>query len=133
SYLHKHDYSLKETCIAKVQACKTKRDAMIEAFQREFPAGESWAKKVKWSKPDGGYFLVVDIPFNMTDELLKECVEKYQVICCPMSFFCLDEEAGANQIRLAFSNLSIEKIAEGMRRLATFIKNKQEGNNQNEK
>ncbi|MCP4148420.1 MAG: PLP-dependent aminotransferase family protein [bacterium] len=40
SYLHKHDYSLKETCIAKVQACKTKRDAMIEAFQREFPAGE---------------------------------------------------------------------------------------------
>jgi len=46
------------------------------------------------------------------------------VIFCPMSFFYINEEVGARQMRLAFSNLSPETIREGIDRLAKFIKSK---------
>ena len=65
--------------------------------------------------------MVLNIPFQLTDELLKKCVEQYSVIFCPMSFFYLNQKEGAKQIRLAFSNLSIEKIKKGIERLSSFI------------
>ena len=68
--------------------------------------------------------MTVDLPFAMTDDLLKECVEKYSVIVCPMSFFCLEEGAGANQIRLAFSNRTEEEIREGIKRLSRFVRSR---------
>ena len=72
----------------------------------------------------GGFFLVVDVPFKVTGELLKECVEHHSVIFCPIYFFCLNEAAGAYQIRLAFSNLSPAKIEQGIESLSAFIKKK---------
>jgi len=120
--IHQEGYSLYKSCNERVGAYKKKRDAMIEALERHFPASESWTKGISWKKPLGGFFLVIDIPFQMTDKLLGECVKEYNVIFCPMSYFCLNEEVGARQIRLAFSNLSPKTIDEGISRLASFIK-----------
>jgi (S)-3,5-dihydroxyphenylglycine transaminase len=120
SYLQKQDYSFKKSCARKVDMCRKKRDAMIEALESHFPGMEA----IHWNKPVGGFFLSMNVPFVITNELLRECVEDYKVIFCPMSFFYINEEVGARQIRLAFSNLSIEKIREGIDRLAKFIKSK---------
>jgi (S)-3,5-dihydroxyphenylglycine transaminase len=120
SYLQKQDFSFKKSCARKVDMCRKKRNAMIEALESHFPGMES----VHWNKPVGGFFLTMNVPFKITNELLQECVEDYKVIFCPMSFFYINEEVGARQLRLAFSNLSIEKIKEGIDRLAKFIKSK---------
>ncbi|MCP5049897.1 MAG: PLP-dependent aminotransferase family protein, partial [bacterium] len=93
-----------------------------EALSLYFPASEPWSQGVRWRKPNGGFFQVIDIPFPIDDALLKKCVEEYSVIVCPMSFFCLNEAAGGNQVRLAFSNLPADGIRKGIRQLAQFIK-----------
>jgi (S)-3,5-dihydroxyphenylglycine transaminase len=124
-FLHRENYSLVKSCLKKVDACRKKRDTMIEALERQFTSPGSWTENIKWSKPKGGFFLVLNVPFKVTDELLKECVQDYSVIFCPMSFFCLKQtEQNQHQIRLAFSNLSEEKIQQGIQRLADFIKAK---------
>lgn len=124
SFIRQQDYSLKETCKKKVAACRVKRDSMIESLNEQFRDDEFGNENVEWNKPAGGFFLVIDVPFSVTNGLLKECVEKYSVIFCPMSFFCLNGEVGQNQIRLAFSNLSVEEIKNGIERLSVFIKQK---------
>jgi len=120
SYLKKQNYSLQASCISKVDACRKKRDSMIQALTEHF----SGLDGVHWNVPVGGFFLSMEIPFAITDELLKECVEQYKVIFCPMSFFYINEKEGCRKLRLAFSNLSHEKIKEGISRLAQFIKQK---------
>jgi (S)-3,5-dihydroxyphenylglycine transaminase len=124
SYLQKQDYSLKKANARKIAAFKTKRDAMVEALANHFSSTGTGENRVKWSKPAGGFFLALEVPFEITDALLKECVEEYGVIFCPMSYFYLEEALGARQMRLAFSNLPIETIKEGIARLAAFIKSK---------
>lgn len=124
-FLRRQSHSLIASNTGKIEACRRKRDAMIEAL-----AAASWGETavgtggVKWNKPAGGFFLSMDVPFEMTDQLLQECVEKYSVIFCPMSFFCLDSTRGTRQIRLAFSNMTIENIQQGVQRLSAFIKAK---------
>jgi (S)-3,5-dihydroxyphenylglycine transaminase len=120
--IHRENYSLVKSCNERVAAYKKKRDAMMEALAHYFPSSETWTQGISWKKPQGGFFLVVDIPFVMTDELLTECVKDYSVIICPMSFFCLNEEVGSRSIRLAFSNLDPKTIEKGIARLADFIK-----------
>ena len=118
SYLHSKNYTMIPSCVPKVESCRKNRDTMLDALSTHF-AG---IRDVKWNRPRGGFFMVVDLPFAMTDDLLKKCVEEYSVIVCPMSFFCLDEAAAAHQIRLAFSTRTPEEIHEGIARLSNFVK-----------
>ena len=122
SFIRKQDYSMIRFCQPKVEAIGKKRDIMLESLAHHFPSTEAWAEKIKWNRPVGGFFLVINLPFKVTAELLKECVENYSVIFCPMSFFCLDPEAGAYQIRLAYSPRTHEEIREGIGRLSDFVK-----------
>ncbi len=122
SFLQRQNHSLIESCEKKTAALRKKRDTMIESLSFHLPDSESWAKKIGWNKPVGGFFLVLDLPFKITERTLKECVENHSVIFCPMSFFCLKEDEGGYQIRLAFSNLSPIKIEQGIERLSVFIK-----------
>jgi (S)-3,5-dihydroxyphenylglycine transaminase len=128
SFLQKLNYSMLEYCRPKAEACRKNRDTLLEALAAHFPGDSSRTNNggIRWSKPSGGFFLVMDLPFKVTRDLVKECVEQYNVIFCPMFFFCLEGERAANahQIRLAYSTLPPEKIREGAARLAGFIKTK---------
>ena len=122
--LVRNEYSLLSWCQPRVDGCRRSRDAMIEAMEHFFPISESWTEGIKWHVPKGGFFLIMDIPFRMTNQLLRECVKDYGVIVCPISFFYLTPERENRQIRLAFSNTSKLLIREGLLRLAKFIKAK---------
>jgi (S)-3,5-dihydroxyphenylglycine transaminase len=122
-FLQLQDYTMVPYCQPKVAASKKNRDAMLAALSAYFPTSQSWTKDIKWNIPRGGFFLVLDLPFEITDALLKECVQQYSVIFCPMSFFCLDSGKESRQIRLAYSNLSTKKIEQGIARLSAFVKN----------
>ena len=122
-FLEERNYALKEYNRQKVEAVRQKRDLMARELERHFkdlPNGNG----ISWKVPIGGFFLVVDLPFKVTDHMLLECVKDYGAIFCPMTYFSLIEGTTDHQIRLAFSCLSHEKIKEGISRLASFIKDK---------
>jgi len=98
---------------------KARRDAMLAALEREFPAG------CRWSRPDSGVFVWVELPKEMdATELLRAALREEKVIFVPGSEFRCggDPSLGRNCMRLSFSNLNPEQIEEGITRLARAVK-----------
>ena len=90
---------------------RARRDAMLEALEREL------AGRARWSRPEGGYFLWLDLPEGTdTNELLGEATAA-GVTFVPGSDF--GGEPGS--ARLAFSFASPAEIGEGISRLAALV------------
>ncbi|MBI5671158.1 MAG: PLP-dependent aminotransferase family protein [Chloroflexi bacterium] len=93
---------------------RERRDVMLAALERHFPA------EARWSKPDGGLFLMVSLPEHLdSTELLKEALN-HQVAYVPGTDFHI--EGGNNTFRLNFSNAQPDNIEEGIRRLGVLLK-----------
>ncbi|MEU8540637.1 PLP-dependent aminotransferase family protein [Streptomyces sp. NPDC048717] len=75
---------------------------------------------VSWNTPHGGFFVVVNVPFTVDDELLERSGQEFGVLWTPMSHF-YDGKDGKNQLRLSCSSLSSEQLEEGLSRLATLF------------
>jgi len=90
---------------------KARRDAMLEALERELGA------RARWSRPEGGYFLWLELPEG-TDaaDLLHRAVEA-GVTFVPGADF----GGPPNSVRLAFSFAAPEEIDEGVSRLAGLL------------
>ncbi len=96
-------------------AYRQRRDIMLAALEREFP------EEARWSKPEGGLFLMVHVPPHIdATDLLKQAVEEYKVAYVPGDDFHV--EGGQNTFRLNYSNASPEMIEEGIRRLGMLLK-----------
>lgn len=93
-----------------------RRDVMLAALERYFPAGCSW------THPEGGLFLWARVPeWIDTAELLKEAV-KFRVAYVPGFAFYAEPGRGRNTMRLNFSNAQPAQIEEGIRRLGDLLK-----------
>ncbi len=89
--------------------------AMLFAMERHFPA------EARWTRPEGGLFLWVELPERLTAEMLFEETIAERVAFVPgASFFAC--EGKANFMRLTFSNQKPEMIEEGVRRIAGVLK-----------
>lgn len=75
---------------------------------------------VRWNTPDGGFFIVVTVPFPVDDEVLEHCAEKYRVLWTPMCHFYAGS-GGCHQLRLSCSAPTTEQIDEGLDRFAAFV------------
>jgi len=94
---------------------KERRDVMFEMMEEMFPQG------VTWTKPKGGMFLWVTLPEEMdAKEVLKRAVER-KVAFVPGEAFH-PRGGGNNTMRINFSYSSPETIREGVKRLATTLK-----------
>ena len=93
---------------------RERRDTMLAALAREFPAG------ITWTKPQGGLFLWLTFPdwMNAAD-VLKAAVEQKVAFVPGASFFA--DGTGQHTARLNFSNATPERIEEGVRRLARCL------------
>ena len=91
-----------------------RRDAMLAALEREFPDG------ARWSRPDGGYFLWLDLP-DGTDagELLATATAAGVTFVKGADFF--PGEGGESSARLAYSFASVAEIGEGIATLAGLL------------
>jgi DNA-binding transcriptional MocR family regulator len=88
-----------------------RRDAMLEALERELP-------DARWSKPQGGYFVWLELPEGADAGALLERATSAGVTFVPGADF-----GGApNTARLAFSFVSPDEIREGVRRLAALVR-----------
>src|ERR1043165_2899553 len=101
------------------QEYRRRRDAMLGALRAYFPAG------ARWETPTAGLFIWVELPEGIdTGELLKAAIETEQVAFIPGHAFCVgDGYRAANRMRLNFSNSSVERIEDGVRRLARALSN----------
>ncbi len=111
---------LRETNADRIALYRAKLDALLAALERYFPQPRRAELGIDWNRPDGGFFLVMTVPFTADDRALARCAEQYQVLWTPMSYFYLDG-GGGSQLRLSCSYLSVPQISEGIRRLSQFI------------
>ncbi|MFY9488232.1 MAG: PLP-dependent aminotransferase family protein [Solirubrobacterales bacterium] len=91
-----------------------RRDAMLGALDRYFPA------EATWTKPDGGLFIWATLPemINTTDLLAKAL--SANVAFVPGEGAYLDGR-GTNAMRLNFSGSDETQIVEGVRRIGEVI------------
>jgi DNA-binding transcriptional MocR family regulator len=90
---------------------KARRDTMLEALERELGG------RARWSHPEGGYFLWLDLPEGAdAAELLSRATEA-GVTFVPGADF----GGPPNSARLAFSFASPAEIDEGVSRLGALV------------
>ncbi|HEY7017803.1 MAG TPA: aminotransferase class I/II-fold pyridoxal phosphate-dependent enzyme, partial [Gaiellaceae bacterium] len=88
-----------------------RRDAMLEALDRELSG------RVRWNRPEGGYFLWLELPDGVdAAELLPHAAEAGVTFVAGADF-----GGPPSSVRLAFSFVSPEEIDEGVRRLAGLL------------
>ena len=111
-YLEENDL---DADIAKIiPVYRERRDAMLSALEKEMPAG------VRWTRPEGGLFLWVTLPTNLNARtLLDECVRQNVAFVPGGAFF--PNGGNENTLRLNYSNMPIERIREGVKRLAASV------------
>jgi (S)-3,5-dihydroxyphenylglycine transaminase len=114
--------SLRPVVEAKLPFYRANRDRMLAALEETLGSLEG----VRWNRPEGGFFLTLTLPFDFTDDDLTVCARDYGVIVCPMRFFALTP-GRERQVRLSFSYVTEEQIAEGIARLARFVGDRIEG------
>jgi (S)-3,5-dihydroxyphenylglycine transaminase len=93
--------------------------AMLAALEKHFPRSERGEGAVRWNVPSGGFFAVVDLPFQADEKLLELSAEKFGVLWTPMRFFYVD--GGDHAVRLSCSYLKAEQIAAGVQRLSRLV------------
>ncbi|MFE0589883.1 PLP-dependent aminotransferase family protein [Micromonospora echinospora] len=92
---------------------------LLDGLAGHFPAGSR--PEVTWNSPDGGFFLLLNVPFEAGDDVLERSAREHGVLWTPIHHFYGDGRP-RRQIRLSFSHLSPAEIDEGLRRLAGFIR-----------
>ncbi len=102
--------------LAEINAMyRQKRDEMLKCLDAYMPAG------VKWTHPDGGLFIWLELPEGMnSNDLFMEAVKEKVAFVAGDSFFAHGEVK--NAMRLNFSNATWENIEIGIRKLAEVIK-----------
>jgi len=93
-----------------------KCEAMIAALKVYMPQN----KGIKWTEPEGGLFLLLTLPKGIDTETMLERAVTKKVAYVPGHFF-YPGGSGRNTMRLSFSVNTLEKIDEGIRRLAQVI------------
>ncbi|MBT2533634.1 PLP-dependent aminotransferase family protein [Arthrobacter sp. ISL-48] len=89
--------------------------AMLDALDEHMPDGTSW------TTPEGGFFVWVTLPEGVdTYPLLQKAIDAGVVFIPGAAFTPSDEPS--NKLRLAFSAVPPEAIAEGVRRLAPVLR-----------
>jgi len=106
---------MKKTIEAAKKCYEPKKDAMLESLKKFMPEG------VKWSEPEGGMFLWVELPEHIdTKEIFMTAIEHdvAYVIGAPFHH----DGRGKNTMRLSYSFPSVEQIHDGVERLAKMVK-----------
>jgi 2-aminoadipate transaminase len=115
-YMQTHD--LEHDLVRKREVYRQRRDAMVMALEIEMPPG------VTVTHPQGGLFLWLELPEEIdARRLLRVSLDRGVAFVPGDSFFPTTQRM--NTMRLNFSNMPEHRIIEGIRRLATAIKEMQ--------
>lgn len=106
-----YDGHVSKLCQVYGERCAAMRASLEAHFPRE----------TRWTRPEGGLFLWVELPAGVSGEELFEDSIKEKVAFVPgAAFFARD--GGSNFIRLNFSNRQPRMIEEGISRISNVLK-----------
>ena len=91
---------------------KAKWDALIESLEVKFGSA------VEFDVPPGGIYLWLKLPEKVDTLKLFEAALKAGVTFNPGPRWSVDPDAANNHLRICFANPSVEKIREGVAKLA---------------
>jgi 2-aminoadipate transaminase len=114
-YQYLIDNDLDEHILKIREVYKKQRDLMVAMIEEHFP------QEIKCTKPEGGMFLWVTLPENISSLHLFKLATEKNVAFVPGKAFYVDG-GGDNTLRLNFSNSDEQKIEDGIKRLAKVIK-----------
>ena len=95
------------------EALRARRDAVVAALERELP-------EATFARPEGGYFMWVELPEEVRVSDLERAASERDVLFVKGTDFLL--EGGENTLRLAYSGVTPEQIDEGITRLADAVR-----------
>ena len=95
---------------------RERRDAMLETFEQEMPEG------ARWSRPEGGYFVWLDLPPGADAAALLARAEQEGVTFVKGSDFFPPGQGGSGSARLAYSFVSPADVRAGVTRLAGLLR-----------
>ena len=98
---------------------RLRRDAMQVALEEHF------SDLATWQVPQGGLFFWLTLKHKQGTRQLLAAAMVEQVAFMPGEPFFVDPEANPGYLRLNFSHVPPEKLAEGLRRLAAVIRQAQ--------
>jgi (S)-3,5-dihydroxyphenylglycine transaminase len=113
--LVRHDCRIRAASKAAVEFYRANLRRMLDALDRHFPAGQGF----RWNRPEGGFFVVMTVPFEADEDALERSARQHQVLWTPMRHF-FTGGGGARQLRLSCSAVPPGLVDEGVRRLAAF-------------
>jgi len=113
-YRYLTDHSVDAHILRIRAAYKRQRDLMISSIENSFP------QEVGFTRPEGGMFLWVTLPENLSAMRLFDLAREGGVAFVPGKAFYVDG-GGNNTFRLNFSNSDEEEIEEGINRLGRVI------------
>lgn len=112
-FLEHYDFDYHIEKLKKVY--RERRNLMMESIEKFFP------KDIKYTYPEGGLFTWVELPSNIdTKDMMTRAVEKGVAYVPGGSFY--PNGGHKNTMRLNYSNMTDEKIVEGIKILAEVIK-----------
>ena len=105
---------LDENLVRSIALYKGKRDLLLGLLERHMPDG------VRWTRPEGGLFLFITLPEGFEAVKFYDKALDAGVAYVAGEFFHPDGN-GKNTMRLNFSFMSEERIAEGVKLLAELL------------
>ena len=94
-------------------------ERLLAGLEAAFPDRDELG--IRWNAPGGGFFVVVQVPFAADDAALEVSAREYGVLWTPMASFYLDG-GGTHELRLSCSYVEPAAVDEGVRRLASFVR-----------
>jgi (S)-3,5-dihydroxyphenylglycine transaminase len=116
-------FRLTEHYQARAAAAADRLTAMLDALDRLFGPLRMWFPELSWSRPGGGFFVQLNVPFAADLTALTDSAQNFGVLWCPMSLFRSDG-GGLRQMRLASSYASGDDVECGITRLAQFVEHR---------
>ena len=98
------------------QIFRKRRDGMLSAIQRYLPT------TVRFDTPQGGLFIWLQLPENLSSEKLLPFAVAEGVIFAPGNEFFPDRLSGRNWLRLNFVAQAPDQIDEGIKRLGKAVR-----------
>ncbi|MGC5346464.1 PLP-dependent aminotransferase family protein [Streptomyces sp. DT24] len=114
------DCRLRDANAGAIAFYRANMNCLLDELERHFPSGRRRELGVHWNQPEGGFFLVLNVPFVADTKALEHSARDFGVLWTPMSDFYLDG-GGETQLRLSCSALDPARIKEGVAALAAFI------------
>lgn len=93
---------------------RQRRDTMISALEQYMPSG------CTWTHPEGGFYVWVTVPDGVdTKAMLPRAINAHVAYASGTGFY--SDGSGSRQMRLSYCYPTLERIREGVRRLAGVL------------